>query len=102
MLAELDLPQPMAWPARGRKGLLANHVGQDRAGLLAGVGHDVDALEEVAVGREGVDLALGGRTGDRQRGQDLRRPILEADDLGPVSYTHLRAHETVLDLVCRL
>ena len=24
------------------------------------------------------------------------------DDAGPVSYTHLRAHETVLDLVCRL
>ena len=23
-------------------------------------------------------------------------------ELGPVSYTHLRAHETVLDLVCRL
>ena len=23
-------------------------------------------------------------------------------DNGPVSYTHLRAHETVLDLVCRL
>ena len=23
-------------------------------------------------------------------------------DLEPVSYTHLRAHETVLDLVCRL
>ena len=23
-------------------------------------------------------------------------------DLGPVSYTPLRAHETVLDLVCRL
>ena len=23
-------------------------------------------------------------------------------DLGAVSYTHLRAHETVLDLVCRL
>ena len=22
--------------------------------------------------------------------------------IGPVSYTHLRAHETVLDLVCRL
>ena len=26
----------------------------------------------------------------------------DADDLAPVSYTHLRAHETVLDLVCRL
>src|SRR5664280_2598818 len=25
-----------------------------------------------------------------------------SDTLGPVSYTHLRAHETVLDLVCRL
>ena len=23
-------------------------------------------------------------------------------NVGPVSYTHLRAHETVLDLVCRL
>ena len=40
------------------------------------------------------------------------RPVLHQrvfrcglDDLGrqvPVSYTHLRAHETVLDLVCRL
>eukprot|EP00657_Telonema_sp_P-1_P001377 TRINITY_DN13336_c0_g1_i1.p1 TRINITY_DN13336_c0_g1~~TRINITY_DN13336_c0_g1_i1.p1 ORF type:complete len:127 (+),score=64.58 TRINITY_DN13336_c0_g1_i1:44-424(+) len=26
----------------------------------------------------------------------------EVDGLEPVSYTHLRAHETVLDLVCRL
>ena len=25
-----------------------------------------------------------------------------ANELGAVSYTHLRAHETVLDLVCRL
>ena len=24
------------------------------------------------------------------------------DGVAPVSYTHLRAHETVLDLVCRL
>ena len=26
----------------------------------------------------------------------------EKDGMKPVSYTHLRAHETVLDLVCRL
>ena len=26
----------------------------------------------------------------------------DLSDLQPVSYTHLRAHETVLDLVCRL
>ena len=34
------------------------------------------------------------------------RPQADAGDRGrgrhPVSYTHLRAHETVLDLVCRL
>ena len=28
--------------------------------------------------------------------------LLDALDPGSVSYTHLRAHETVLDLVCRL
>src|SRR5665811_2476702 len=28
--------------------------------------------------------------------------VEETDYCGPVSYTHLRAHETVLDLVCRL
>ena len=34
----------------------------------------------------------------------LGHPILEAAETDPlaVSYTHLRAHETVLDLVCRL
>ena len=28
--------------------------------------------------------------------------VAQAHAAGPVSYTHLRAHETVLDLVCRL
>ena len=28
--------------------------------------------------------------------------LLSVVDTAPVSYTHLRAHETVLDLVCRL
>ena len=34
----------------------------------------------------------------------VRLPRADRDDLSipPVSYTHLRAHETVLDLVCRL
>ena len=31
-----------------------------------------------------------------------RASDLGADHVDPVSYTHLRAHETVLDLVCRL
>ena len=33
---------------------------------------------------------------------DFARRITEAGEVGAVSYTHLRAHETVLDLVCRL
>ena len=30
------------------------------------------------------------------------RYLRDTDNTGAVSYTHLRAHETVLDLVCRL
>ena len=30
------------------------------------------------------------------------QPSVQRVGHGPVSYTHLRAHETVLDLVCRL
>ena len=32
----------------------------------------------------------------------LRRHLPGLEGVQPVSYTHLRAHETVLDLVCRL
>ena len=35
-------------------------------------------------------------------GQLIGLPMKKIEDLNPVSYTHLRAHETVLDLVCRL
>ena len=42
--------------------------------------------------------------GDRAVADDLVQDTLERGwlRLAPVSYTHLRAHETVLDLVCRL
>ena len=42
---------------------------------------------------EGAKLALDGRARTLPR---------EGYFVGPVSYTHLRAHETVLDIVCRL
>ena len=52
---------------------------------------------------------LGPRTNEpvvRVLFQHVRGPAADAaggEDRGiPVSYTHLRAHETVLDLVCRL
>ena len=35
-------------------------------------------------------------------GQSLVKEAVQLRELVPVSYTHLRAHETVLDLVCRL
>ena len=38
-----------------------------------------------------------------QRGRRLAEmEVAEPHVVEPVSYTHLRAHETVLDLVCRL
>ena len=43
-------------------------------------------------------------TGSQHSGDAYVAAVLEAliADPAPVSYTHLRAHETVLDLVCRL
>ena len=52
----------------------------------------VDDLKEAyAALVQGMELGFG-----------LSRVHVYRADLGPVSYTHLRAHETVLDLVCRL
>ena len=38
----------------------------------------------------------------RPSGYDVQITFHRGRSLSPVSYTHLRAHETVLDLVCRL
>ena len=43
----------------------------------------------------GVTAAVIARVGNAESGGAAQRGA-------PVSYTHLRAHETVLDLVCRL
>ena len=43
--------------------------------------------------------ALAAPRGGGRGGRGAARP---PDGPAPVSYTHLRAHETVLDLVCRL
>ena len=55
--------------------------------------------------RQADALARGGGAA-RRATPGLRKPHRRSTGLavgtGPVSYTHLRAHETVLDLVCRL
>ena len=43
-----------------------------------------------------------GDDGKADDASDLRFLIAVRNKAHPVSYTHLRAHETVLDLVCRL
>ena len=53
---------------------------------------DVGRVERLAVvTQDDGEFVLSDRIAD----DDVARPF-------PVSYTHLRAHETVLDLVCRL
>src|SRR5665811_27358 len=45
---------------------------------------------------------LGEQITERGVGNGMSLIIFAGIVVGPVSYTHLRAHETVLDLVCRL
>eukprot|EP00825_Cyclidium_porcatum_P001972 TRINITY_DN10912_c0_g1_i1.p1 TRINITY_DN10912_c0_g1~~TRINITY_DN10912_c0_g1_i1.p1 ORF type:complete len:182 (-),score=31.03 TRINITY_DN10912_c0_g1_i1:14-559(-) len=54
------------------------------------------ALENVE-----VPMILIGKRNPK-RAQDLLKLVGLGDRMGPVSYTHLRAHETRHDLVCRL
>src|SRR5665811_983702 len=64
-----------------------------------------EALEDDGYGQAGV-LEHPGAMNLLRVGFDPRalRPVRRWQflHLAPVSYTHLRAHETVLDLVCRL
>jgi len=74
----------------------------------------VEAFEAEAVGRMGVRYVVEARRGIPMARNRAVEVALEAgaeavvfvdDDEtadAAVSYTHLRAHETVLDLVCRL
>ena len=77
---------------RDQRFVLARRV-QDQAfalqDALVAAGLDpVNRLRHLAL----ADRALAG----------LRKTLLLCHAMQPVSYTHLRAHETVLDLVCRL
>mgnify|MGYP002683206096 CR=1 FL=1 len=91
-------------------------VGYGRASTTEQVeeGHSLDAQEHAIVEfcrARGwtlveiyVDPGLSGALEDRPALQRLLRDAAQGkfDVVVAVSYTHLRAHETVLDLVCRL
>src|SRR5665811_2628478 len=55
------------------------------------------AVPKVSLDESSFDLTIAPDNEGSRNGQE---PC--AVSLKPVSYTHLRAHETVLDLVCRL
>ena len=67
----------------------------DRSSAASDVYKRQVLVETVGVGQAEVEIASTAHT----------TIVVEAPGLGdevPVSYTHLRAHETVLDIVCRL
>mgnify|MGYP003380322173 CR=1 FL=1 len=72
----------------------------------AGVLEDPAPVLEGAPGEARIDVGappvdIGDRVARARRHQQPAF-VAPAVAVGPVSYTHLRAHETVLDLVCRL
>mgnify|MGYP003380519935 CR=1 FL=1 len=60
------------------------------------------ALAQVHAARSAASAGLPGLGQALALEAALALPYVLAQRLAAVSYTHLRAHETVLDLVCRL
>ena len=69
-------------------------------GGVVDAGHEQPQVVEVLARR------IGARLADNAVGVEAAHEkaalLDDVEAVGPVSYTHLRAHETVLDLVCRL
>src|SRR5664280_1776384 len=77
-------------PSGRAQGADVGHAAAEQVGV-----HDVG---QARAGR--ITTVLAGLPADQTGRGELTRQRL--DPLVAVSYTHLRAHETVLDLVCRL
>src|SRR5664280_3200209 len=64
-------------------------------------GRPPGAVRLVRARRRAEDVVAGVRKGETTVPTRQARAVQRRDALRAVSYTHLRAHETVLDLVCR-
>src|SRR5665811_1303990 len=98
------------WEARLLRGRRRAQVGQPAVGARADE-HLVDpGALELRSRRRVVDAVWPGHHRDDVAGVELDDALVGGAGVGgerppgllAVSYTHLRAHETVLDLVCRL
>src|SRR5664280_3332120 len=69
--------------------------------IVAARSSERSSLSEPLKARPMGERAVATMTGSGLADSSDRRGV-EGHGTGPVSYTHLRAHETVLDLVCRL
>src|SRR5450759_1371299 len=83
-LPHMYSPSSLAGKVQDKESLL------QETGLVAGPDRPLFVMVSRLVAQKGVDLVLGAFD------QMMSLPI------NPVSYTHLRAHETRHDLVCRL
>src|SRR5664280_3198403 len=81
----------------------ANAAPPPRPPLSTGLRPDGQFIEELLTGAV-VTTPLGQHFETEKLWERHRRhgSVYISDLAEPVSYTHLRAHETVLDLVCRL
>eukprot|EP01017_Pseudomicrothorax_dubius_P003278 TRINITY_DN1042_c0_g1_i3.p1 TRINITY_DN1042_c0_g1~~TRINITY_DN1042_c0_g1_i3.p1 ORF type:complete len:129 (-),score=39.18 TRINITY_DN1042_c0_g1_i3:41-394(-) len=85
--------------AQREKSLLESELGK-RGDRVVQLQHE---LSQSAIAREGYRNQLEREGGELSRkNHELMMRIQELDSLHTVSYTHLRAHETGRNLVCRL
>ena len=71
--------------------------------MTGGLGPTKDDITKIAIAKYlGDEMVFSAPTYERIKNIFETRNRTVLDVHRPVSYTHLRAHETVLDLVCRL
>ena len=80
------------------RAFVAGRLGRFVVDIILPLRRAVDAVGPVQTGVEPLRAVCRGALA----GQHVAHFIVIGFCIGPVAYTHLRAHETVLELVCRL
>ena len=86
------------WVDLGQKAI---EVNGENAKVCAVIPIDGTVME-VRIGQTTLHASGGGTMTIYKQAGTVTANLLSAASIDPVSYTHLRAHEPVLELVCRL